>query len=127
MTIHFVFSERNPPTSGWVNVYDFGHGQEYGCLYQTREAAAASAPAWVARYRLRVRPWIAHDGGPCPVAADVLVRVRMRDGWSDFKGVPAGAWAPMFSGNVDFWRRKGSSKNDIVAYQIVDAPAEATR
>ncbi|MGM0584248.1 MAG: hypothetical protein ACQEUZ_06325 [Pseudomonadota bacterium] len=61
--------------------------------------------------------WIKHDGGPCPVDWDTMVRVRFRDGLeADPK--PAGLWS---ENSPDcLWRhRAGDSDNDIIAYRIV--------
>jgi len=62
----------------WINVFEKGR---LGIKWLTGPSENPSA-----LYRLKVRPWIPHDGGPCPVAPHVRVRVRMRGGRSVYGG-----------------------------------------
>ena len=67
---------------------------------------------------LGTETWIPHDGGPCPVAPHVRVRVRTRDGWVDGSPCPADFW---ISADLDsFVHEATPCKDDIIAYQIIE-------
>lgn len=53
--------------------------------------------------------WIEWDGGDCPVATDVRVDVKFRDGTDDLSGESADTWG---------WDHSYGSQ-DIVAYRVV--------
>lgn len=75
-------------------------------------------------YRLKVRPWIPHDGGPCPVEPHVRVRVRTKWGWTSRDSVSAGFWCSGGDCSGDHWRgatdQLGSVIDRIIAYQIIE-------
>jgi len=59
--------------------------------------------------------WISWPGGNRPVAENVQVRVRFRDGGESGKPMPAFFWDKL-------WRHDGMHhSNDVVAYCIVEA------
>lgn len=91
----------------WVNVYG---GREYGFFWTSKEDV--EDPTFSPSYRVKVRPWIPHDGGPCPVAWPITrARVRTRDGelWEDYWG---SSWWN--------WDGQEYSGLDIIAYQIIE-------
>lgn len=57
--------------------------------------------------------WKEHDGGGMPVAGDVVVQVRFRDGIGDGAEGPAERW------ERDWERSTLPTGSDIVAYRIV--------
>lgn len=109
----------------WVNVHgNFVGGQVYTSWPSVRSAKGEARFSFPL-YRLKVTPWIPHDGGPCPVGPDVKVRVKTRDGRMDIDAIRAGFWMreewdENGEYSCDWWRHESDSENDIVAYQIVE-------
>lgn len=91
---------------------------EYVTVGGARIEWRSMLPAPSAHYRLKVRPWIPHDGGPCPVEPHVRVRVRFRYGEPSSQA-EARAWVA-FLGFSDWWQHQGPDGCDIIAYQIMD-------
>jgi hypothetical protein len=61
--------------------------------------------------------WIKHDGGPCPVDGDVMVKVRIdgcEHGWRSAK------WWDDENPEESNWSCEDSSR--IIAYKIVERP-----
>lgn len=92
--------------------------QWIGAYVDSRERAdrvaviTAAGNACKPVYRLKVRPWIPHDGGPCPVEGDTMVRCRLSDGWLDDVHAPARFW---------HWPHTMRYSGDhIIAYQIME-------
>lgn len=106
----------------WVNVYEAGLGN-FRFFHPSR------AQYWgdEAIYRLKVRPWIPHDGGLCPVEPHVRVRVRTRDGWIDPSFVSAGFWTQSSENACDWWAHECASEYHIIAYQIMEDLAPCNR
>ena len=100
-----------PRDGGACYVFDGGPEcgpRRYGAILRNGEASISWFPPL---YRIKVRPWIPHDGGPCPVAPHVRVRVRTRGGLAS--GVrPASEFSAFFS--ILRWTR------DVAAYQIIE-------
>lgn len=98
-----------------VNVYQENDGVRYGlCLW------AVGPLETRALYRLKVTPWIPHDGGPCPVGPNVMVKVKTRNEWvCSGPGRRAGFWMAEMPGEGDWWVHEGRGV-DIIAYQIVE-------
>lgn len=115
MTIASIFSEGQPIADVWVNVFPvLSECDRYGLPAATREDLARRI---CGSYRVHVRPWLTHDGGPCPVPPDTRVRIRIRAG-NISKGLRAAGWAQGFN---DWWRHEGDACTNIVAYQIIEA------
>lgn len=63
------------------------------------------------------RPFIPHNGGPCPVKPDTLVDVQFRDG-SEWLRTPAHWWLPYRKSDENWWEHKGPPERNITAYRI---------
>lgn len=64
--------------------------------------------------------WITWNGGECPVAEDVLVRVKLRDGYE--------SGSPYTAGNYN-WKHPVQSRSgdtDIIAYLVWEDPFKRT-
>lgn len=65
--------------------------------------------------------FVAHSGGPCPLAADTLVTVMFLDGAAGVKK-RAGFWS---KGTRDWWRWEDPNhRNDIIAYKVETSNAD---
>jgi hypothetical protein len=62
--------------------------------------------------------WIAHDGGPCPVAWSTMVFVRFEDGCEPEVPYAAGWWEQFWTPGND---KAGRPRNRIAAYRY-DVP-----
>ena len=105
----------------WVNVYHNDTSVIIGAVRWFSRENAASPPGCDIAYRLKVRPWIPHDGGPCPVAPHVRVRVRTRDGWQDDSYLALFPYAEYWAGGEEDWwtGRNACDEARIIAYQII--------
>jgi len=64
--------------------------------------------------------WIEHDGICRPVAADVRVITKMRDGYVNPQ-VPAGFWGDGLSDESNWWHDPHAPTSvDIIAYKIFE-------
>lgn len=103
----------------WVSVLDTSspHRRNY-VSWMTRRGSLKNSIDLGSRpiYYIKVTPWIPHDGGPCPVGENVVVKIRYRSG-KITRPVMVGAFPDMLDG---LWKEIGNSPDDIVAYQIVE-------
>lgn len=68
--------------------------------------------------------WIEHDGKGMPVAADVMVIIKCRDGWESKYAEQADGWTEQGYPDCNQWIHKEGALNDkfdIIAYRIVEA------
>lgn len=108
-----------PPTTNPLGTETFYWNVEYPlCRHSVRIEYRSDSPSAHASYRFRVRPWIPHDGGPCPVDPHVRVRVRTRDGHSYPGSAPAWYYEAPFLNQWTWQSKFGIS--DIIAYQIIE-------
>lgn len=64
------------------------------------------------------RPYIPHNGGPCPVKPDTLVDLQFRDG-REWKLTRAGNWAAWGDGGPNSWTGTGlPADSHIVGWRL---------
>lgn len=102
----------------WVNVYP--KGRPFHPIGYPDKRSALVSQGDDCLYRLKVTPWIPHDGGPCPVGPDVMVRVKLTDGFAS-NSTRADHWTSEYGHDApDLWQWKGTEDCRIIAYQIVE-------